>query len=79
MAMKPPPAFPEEFVRTVLNTTPEALQALYEERRPFEERAPEVGAMAPDFSLAPLGGGPVVRLASFRDRSPVALIFGSFT
>ena len=77
--MKPLPEFPEDFVRTVLNTTPEALRALYEERRPIEERAPGVGDFAPDFALVPLGGGEPVRLSSFRGRTPVALIFGSYT
>ena len=37
------------------------------------------GDMAPDFSLAPIGEGPEVRLSSFRNRQPVALVFGSYT
>jgi hypothetical protein len=77
--MKKPPELSDDFVRDVLNTTPEALIALYQERRPFEERAPQVGDHAPDFALAPLGGGELVRLSSFRGVKPVALIFGSYT
>jgi hypothetical protein len=37
------------------------------------------GDPAPDFSLEPPGGGPAVALSSFRGRSPVALVFGSYT
>lgn len=37
------------------------------------------GDLAPDFSLEPPGGGPAVALSSFRGRSPVALVFGSYT
>ena len=37
------------------------------------------GDPAPDFSLEPPGGGSAVTLSSFRGRSPVALVFGSYT
>ena len=37
------------------------------------------GDLAPDFALEPRGGGPAVRLSSFRGKSPVALVFGSYT
>lgn len=37
------------------------------------------GHMAPDFELSPLEGGELVRLSDFREISPVALIFGSYT
>jgi hypothetical protein len=40
---------------------------------------PKVGTMAPDFELAPPGGGDKVRLSSFRGKKAVALIFGSYT
>ena len=79
MSMQNLPDFSDDFVRNVLDTTPEALMALYQERLPFEERAPRVGDRAPDFALAPLGGGELVRLSSFRGDRPVALIFGSYT
>ena len=57
-------------------------------RRERSERGvePRVGLIpaaerekAPDFALAPIGGGEVVRLSTFAGRRPVALIFGSFT
>jgi hypothetical protein len=37
------------------------------------------GDPATDFSLQPPGGGAAVALSSFRGRSPVALVFGSYT
>jgi hypothetical protein len=44
-----------------------------------ETHAPAVGTEAPDFELLRLGSDERVRLSSFRNRKPVALIFGSFT
>jgi hypothetical protein len=44
-----------------------------------ETHAPAVGDEAPDFELPRLGSAERVRLSSFRNRQPVALIFGSFT
>ncbi len=38
-----------------------------------------VDTMAPDFTLAPLRGGPPVHLASLRGVRPVVLVFGSYT
>ena len=37
------------------------------------------GALAPDFTLEPRGGGAAITLSSFRGRMPVALVFGSYT
>jgi hypothetical protein len=37
------------------------------------------GSLAPDFTLQPRGGGESITLSSFRDKSPVALVFGSYT
>ncbi len=37
------------------------------------------GDAAPDFELAVRGGQQTLRLASFRGRKPVALVFGSYT
>lgn len=39
----------------------------------------QVGDLATDFTLAPRDGGEPVTLSSFRGRSPVALVFGSYT
>jgi hypothetical protein len=41
--------------------------------------APKRADMAPDFELRDVNGENVVRLSDFRDRRPVALVFGSFT
>ena len=37
------------------------------------------GDLAPDFTLAPRDSGPPVTLSSFRGKSPIALVFGSYT
>ena len=44
-----------------------------------ENEAPKVGALAPDFELYDLQGENAIRLSDFKDKKPVALIFGSFT
>ncbi len=41
--------------------------------------SPKVGAVAPDFELHDVNGENPIRLSDFRDRKPVALMFGSFT
>jgi hypothetical protein len=41
--------------------------------------APRAGDVAPDFELCDIHGENPVRLSGFRDRKPVALVFGSFT
>jgi hypothetical protein len=41
--------------------------------------APKVGELAPDFELQDPSGRTAVRLADFRDKRAVALIFGSYT
>ena len=43
------------------------------------EGALRPGDLAPDFTLEPRGGGPAATLSAFRGRSPVALVFGSYT
>ena len=37
------------------------------------------GDFAPDFTLEPRGGGAPVTLSSYRGKTPVALVFGSYT
>ncbi len=39
----------------------------------------KVGAVAPDFELHDVNGENPIHLYDFRDRKPVALMFGSFT
>ncbi len=41
--------------------------------------APALGSVAPDFELRTLDGKSKVKLSSFKDQRPVALIFGSYT
>ena len=45
----------------------------------YENTAPKAGDMAPDFELSDSDDLFSVRLSSFQDQKPVALIFGSFT
>jgi hypothetical protein len=60
--------------------TRERWEAIRAARRAREERAPDVGDPAPDFELPLLHDrSTTVRLSSFRDQQPVALIFGSYT
>ena len=40
---------------------------------------PKIGEMAPDFQLSDQTGEKTVRLADFRGKKPVVLVFGSFT
>ena len=44
-----------------------------------DRRSPKVGDLAPDFELEDPSGENVVRLATFRGKRPVALVFGSYT
>ncbi len=45
----------------------------------YDDNAPKVGDIAPDFSLLDSNGQNPVRLSDFRHKKPVALVFGSFT
>jgi len=44
-----------------------------------DEMGPHVGTVPPDFDLNLMGSEDRVRLSSFKDQKPVALIFGSYT
>ena len=44
-----------------------------------EATAPQVGGAAPDFTLWDSSGSQRLRLADFKGKKPVALVFGSFT
>ena len=48
-------------------------------RAKHEPSAPRLGDQAPDFTLRDSEGESEVRLGEFEGKSPVALIFGSFT
>ena len=63
-----------------LGLTRERWNAVQKEMLEREARAPNVGDTAADFELPVLGDlERTVRLSSFRDKLPVALIFGSYT
>ena len=48
-------------------------------QKKYDDQAPKVGDLAPDFELCDSDGQNPVRLSGFRGGKPVALIFGSFT
>ncbi len=48
-------------------------------QKKYDAMAPKVGDRAPDFELTDVSGEHQVHLSDFRDRKPVALVFGSFT
>ena len=48
-------------------------------QKKYDPQAPRVGDPAPDFELRDAHGQNPVRLSDFRNKKPVALIFGSFT
>ena len=81
MANKQPPLreLPDDVLER-LGLTRERWIAVQKEMLEREARAPNVGDVAADFELPVLGDlERTVRLSSFRDTRPVALIFGSYT
>ena len=61
---------------------PETLKNRHEAskwQQKYDRLAPKVGDLAPDFELFDIHGEQFVRLSDFREKKPVALIFGSFT
>ena len=44
-----------------------------------DQMGPHEGEVPPDFSLRRMGSGELVKLSSFKDQKPVALVFGSYT
>ncbi len=48
-------------------------------QRYYDPRAPKRGNVAPDFELRDINGENPVHLSNFKDKKPVALIFGSLT
>lgn len=53
-------------------------QAISWQKR-YNPLAPKTGDTAPDFELRDIYGDNPVRLSYFRGKSPVVLIFGSYT
>ena len=74
-----PRDLPDEVLER-LGLTRERWQTIQEEQEKREERAPNVGDVAHDFTLPTLGDRETtVSLSDFRDKLPVGLIFGSYT
>ena len=48
-------------------------------QKKHDAHAPKMGEIAPDFELRDANGQNPVRLSDFRQKKPVALVFGSFT
>lgn len=78
VAMRRPP---EQFARVMSHVGPAPFllfpfETMWTKARRGKLR---IGDPAPDFSLPILGRSETVRLSSFRNSRPVALIFGSYT
>jgi hypothetical protein len=52
---------------------------LMPEQKKRDAQSPRSGDIAPDFTLHDITGEESITLSDFRDKKPVALIFGSFT
>jgi len=48
-------------------------------QRHYDPLAPKIGAVAPDFELRDVNGENPLRLSSFKDKKPVAIVFGSLS
>jgi hypothetical protein len=49
------------------------------QQKNLDRYAPKAGEIAPDFKLYDSSGIESVTLSEFRDKKPVALVFGSYT
>jgi hypothetical protein len=58
---------------------PASLREVVEALKSRDNTGPKVGEPATDFCLKRLGSEERVRLSSFQDKQPVALVFGSYT
>ena len=54
-------------------------KSLMAEQKALDAKAHRVGDLAPDFTLHDIEGKDSVTLSDFREKKPVALVFGSFT
>ena len=63
----------------ILTTARDWRAAELEWQRKADATAPKLGELAPDFELQDPEGATAVRLADYRGKRPVALIFGSYT
>jgi hypothetical protein len=49
------------------------------QQKMLNDQAPKAGDLAPDFTLYDISGTKSVTLSHFRGKTPVVLIFGSYT
>ncbi len=52
---------------------------LLKQQLELNKLAPKAGDLAPDFTLSDISGTESITLSDFRDKKPVALVFGSYT
>jgi hypothetical protein len=79
-AMLFPPAPPRPAARPNDGPTPQILlKGLFNGEIGSMFVGPHLNAPAPDFALATHDGSRTIRLADYRNKKPVVLIFGSFT
>ena len=62
-----------------MNATIKDRQEATSWQKKYDDQAPKVGDLAPDFELFDTNGEDSVRLSDFRGQKPVALVFGSFS
>lgn len=60
-------------------TQEEMIKLMNKRRQEQEKGGPDVGQVAPDFTLTTLDGKGTVKLSDFRGKKPVVLVFGSYT
>ncbi len=68
-----------EALQPLSQDLPEDQRAALEAVMARDETGPRVGEVPQDFSLKRLGSPDRVSLSSFKNRQPVALVFGSYT
>ncbi len=68
-----------EVLHSLGEDLPADVRAALEAVMARDETGPKIGEVPPDFSLKRLGSPDRVSLSSFKNRQPVALVFGSYT
>ena len=64
---------------TLFTTTIKHMRQEKEWQKKHNSTAPKKGSLAPDFELFDTDGTSSFRLSDYRDKKPVALVFGSFS
>lgn len=75
----PPPPPPPKNPRAGMPLPSTLLKGLFSGEIGSFHEGPTVGRLAPDFTLRTFDGDKSIRLARFRGKKPVVLVFGSFT